>query len=189
MRAGTSPLAGRGTHALGRTRFGGVGRPGERAWVCPRHPERLPTFANGRLFCASCERRLDDAIELPWPAAPQCRASAALRPAPSTQGWGVRSASGLPASRSCRAPRGDGPLRLAVVGLRGTRPVRRDRSAGRTPGRSRGYRRAQHARGRRHARPEAVARGLADRGGARGATPAPRAHPGDGRRSRPGAGC
>jgi hypothetical protein len=51
----------------GRTRFGGVAKAGERAWVCPRHADRLPTFARGRLFCASCERRLDDAIEAPWP--------------------------------------------------------------------------------------------------------------------------
>ena len=51
----------------GRTRFGGVAKRGERAWVCPRHSDRLPTFADGRLFCGSCERRIDDAIEVPWP--------------------------------------------------------------------------------------------------------------------------
>jgi hypothetical protein len=51
----------------GRTRLGGVAESGERVWVCPRHSDRLATFAGGRLFCASCERRLDDAIEVPWP--------------------------------------------------------------------------------------------------------------------------
>ena len=51
----------------GRTRFGGVAKRGERAWVCPRHSDRLPTFADGRLFCGSCDRRVDDAIEVPWP--------------------------------------------------------------------------------------------------------------------------
>jgi hypothetical protein len=51
----------------GRTRFAGVAARGERAWVCPRHPDRLPTFADGRLFCGSCDRRVDDAIEVPWP--------------------------------------------------------------------------------------------------------------------------
>ena len=43
----------------GRTRVGGVAKRGERAWVCPRHSDRLPTFADGRLFCASCGRRLE----------------------------------------------------------------------------------------------------------------------------------
>jgi len=51
----------------GRTRFGGVAKAGERVWVCPRHPDRLPTFAHGRLRCASCGRLIDDAIEVPWP--------------------------------------------------------------------------------------------------------------------------
>src|SRR4051812_12709543 len=51
----------------GRTRLGGVAKSGERAWVCPRHSDRLPAFAHGRLFCVSCERGLDDAIEVPWP--------------------------------------------------------------------------------------------------------------------------
>jgi hypothetical protein len=51
----------------GRTRLAGVAKSGERAWVCPRHPDRLPTFARGRLFCASCGRHPDDAIEVPWP--------------------------------------------------------------------------------------------------------------------------
>jgi hypothetical protein len=39
----------------------------ERAWVCPRHPDRLPRFAGGRLFCARCGRPVDDAIRVPWP--------------------------------------------------------------------------------------------------------------------------
>src|SRR3954453_9729384 len=53
--------------STGRTRFGGVPKSGERAWVCPRHSDQLPNFVHGRLFCARCERRLDDAIEVPWP--------------------------------------------------------------------------------------------------------------------------
>src|SRR4029078_9860503 len=61
----------------GRTRFGGVPKAGERAWVCPRHADRLPTFADGRLFCGSCDRRLDDAIEVPWP--PRGAGHASLR--------------------------------------------------------------------------------------------------------------
>jgi len=51
----------------GRTRLGGMAKAAERAWVCPRHSDRLPTFAQGRLFCVSCERGLDDAIAVPWP--------------------------------------------------------------------------------------------------------------------------
>jgi len=51
----------------GRTRFGGVAKRGERAWVCPQHSGQLPTFADGRLFCGRCHRRLDNAIEVPWP--------------------------------------------------------------------------------------------------------------------------
>jgi hypothetical protein len=51
----------------GPTRLGGAAKVGERAWVCPRHPDRLPAFAQGRLFCTTCERRLEDAIRVPWP--------------------------------------------------------------------------------------------------------------------------
>ena len=51
----------------GRTRFGGVAGAAERAWVCPRHCDRLPAFSHGRLFCASCGRSIVDAIEIPWP--------------------------------------------------------------------------------------------------------------------------
>jgi hypothetical protein len=51
----------------GRTRFGGVPKVAERAWVCPRHSDRLPTFWRGRLFCGGCGRHIGDAIEVPWP--------------------------------------------------------------------------------------------------------------------------
>jgi hypothetical protein len=61
------PAGWRRDSRTGRTRLGGVAGPGERAWVCPRHRDRLPTFARGRLFCRSCGRGVDDAIEVPWP--------------------------------------------------------------------------------------------------------------------------
>jgi hypothetical protein len=51
----------------GRTRFDGRRRDGETAWVCPRHPDRLPRFDHGRLFCLRCGRVLVDAIRVPWP--------------------------------------------------------------------------------------------------------------------------
>jgi len=51
----------------GRTRADGVAQTGERAWVCPRHPDRLPMFARGRLFCPSCELNLSDAVRVAWP--------------------------------------------------------------------------------------------------------------------------
>jgi hypothetical protein len=53
----------------GRNRTGGVPRDDERVWVCPQHPERLPTFAHGHLFCAGCGRDIADAIRVPWPPA------------------------------------------------------------------------------------------------------------------------
>jgi hypothetical protein len=51
----------------GRDRPDGAAADGERAWVCPRHPDRLPRFAGGRLFCGRCGRPVDDAIRVPWP--------------------------------------------------------------------------------------------------------------------------
>jgi len=51
----------------GRLRPGGAARRDERAWVCPRHPDRLPGFERGHLFCPACRRRLSDAIHVPWP--------------------------------------------------------------------------------------------------------------------------
>jgi hypothetical protein len=53
--------------ATGRTRFDDGGRDAETAWVCPRHPDRLPRFHRGRLFCVRCGRVLVDAIRVPWP--------------------------------------------------------------------------------------------------------------------------
>jgi hypothetical protein len=53
--------------ATGRTRLDGARRDGETAWVCPRHPDRLPHFNRGRLFCVRCGRVLADAIRVPWP--------------------------------------------------------------------------------------------------------------------------
>jgi hypothetical protein len=53
----------------GRNRPDGAARPDERAWVCPRHPDRLPSFERGHLFCPVCARRLTDAIHVPWPPA------------------------------------------------------------------------------------------------------------------------
>jgi hypothetical protein len=53
--------------ATGRTRFDGARRDAETAWVCPRHPDRLPRFDRGRLFCVTCGRVLVDAIRVPWP--------------------------------------------------------------------------------------------------------------------------
>ena len=51
----------------GRTRHDGARRDAETAWVCPRHPDRLPRFDRGRLFCVRCGRVLVDAIRVPWP--------------------------------------------------------------------------------------------------------------------------
>jgi hypothetical protein len=51
----------------GRTRGGGAPRADERAWVCPHHPDRLPVFEHGRLFCPGCRREIADAIRVPWP--------------------------------------------------------------------------------------------------------------------------
>jgi hypothetical protein len=51
----------------GRNRAAGVRAAGERAWVCPHHPDRLPSFEHGRLFCAGCGRDVADAIRVPWP--------------------------------------------------------------------------------------------------------------------------
>jgi hypothetical protein len=51
----------------GRIRREGVAKRHELVWVCPRHRDRLPTFARGRLFCATCKRSLDDAVQVPWP--------------------------------------------------------------------------------------------------------------------------
>jgi hypothetical protein len=51
----------------GRSRFGGGAASDETAWVCPRHPDRLPAFHRGRMFCAPCGRALVDAIKVPWP--------------------------------------------------------------------------------------------------------------------------
>jgi hypothetical protein len=51
----------------GRSRFDGSATRRETAWVCPRHPDRLPAFRRGRMFCAPCGRALGDAIRVPWP--------------------------------------------------------------------------------------------------------------------------
>jgi hypothetical protein len=56
--------------ATGRTRFDGARRDAETAWVCPRHPDRLPRFERGRLFCVGCGRVLVDAIPVRWPPRP-----------------------------------------------------------------------------------------------------------------------
>jgi hypothetical protein len=53
----------------GRQRRDGAARDDERAWVCPRHPDRLPTFERGRLFCPGCGRAVASAIQVPWPPA------------------------------------------------------------------------------------------------------------------------
>jgi hypothetical protein len=54
--------------ATGRNRRDGVPGRDERAWVCPRHPDRLPSLEGGRLFCPSCRRDVADAVQVPWPA-------------------------------------------------------------------------------------------------------------------------
>jgi hypothetical protein len=51
----------------GRNRATGVAQREERAWVCPYHPDRLPSFRGGHLFCADCGRAVADAIQVPWP--------------------------------------------------------------------------------------------------------------------------
>ena len=51
----------------GRNRATGVAQREERAWVCPYHPDRLPSFRGGHLFCAGCGRAVADAIQVPWP--------------------------------------------------------------------------------------------------------------------------
>jgi hypothetical protein len=53
--------------ATGRDRAGGVPNDDERAWVCPHHPDQLPRFENGHLFCAGCGREVADAVRVPWP--------------------------------------------------------------------------------------------------------------------------
>jgi hypothetical protein len=50
-----------------RTRHDGARGDAETAWVCPRHPDRLPRFDRGRLFCVRCGRVIVDAIRVPWP--------------------------------------------------------------------------------------------------------------------------
>src|SRR4051794_18319763 len=61
------PGGGPRPRATGRTGFDGARRDAETAWVCPRHPDRLPRFDRGRLFCVRCGRVLVDAIRVPWP--------------------------------------------------------------------------------------------------------------------------
>jgi hypothetical protein len=53
----------------GRNRAGGAPPGDERAWVCPHHPDRLPAFEGGRLFCAGCGREIVGAVRVPWPPA------------------------------------------------------------------------------------------------------------------------
>jgi hypothetical protein len=55
--------------ATGPGRLAGVPAPDERAWVCPHHPDELPWFRQGHLFCAGCGREIADAIRVPWPPA------------------------------------------------------------------------------------------------------------------------
>jgi hypothetical protein len=51
----------------GRDYAGGMPKGDERAWVCPHHPDELPRFEHGYLFCAGCGREVADAIRVPWP--------------------------------------------------------------------------------------------------------------------------
>ena len=51
----------------GRRRPLGTPTTDESAWVCPRHPDRLPVFERGRLWCQACGRHVADAIAVPWP--------------------------------------------------------------------------------------------------------------------------
>jgi hypothetical protein len=51
----------------GRKRASGVAQREEQTWVCPYHPDRLPRFESGHLFCTGCGRAIADAILVPWP--------------------------------------------------------------------------------------------------------------------------
>jgi len=53
--------------ASGRARPTAAARSGERAWVCPRHPDRLAAFHRGHLWCPACGAQVADAVRVPWP--------------------------------------------------------------------------------------------------------------------------